>query len=274
MTVLQNTAVRTRTFVVGVVDDRWAGSLAYALRTALTEPARVHVVRVSMDSPSSRIDLRLPISTIEAVGDPLDVLLEASRGADLLVIQSPDETSAAASDPLLDGLRRAAESLLVEVDQAGEIIWASDVTGGNDEADPHATADAPAVRTVGERVICVGVDSSAASDAAVAWAVDMAERTPSKIRLISVFGNGPERTQEHAQADLARATELVGDASSTCIPVQGEAAEGLLGASEGAAMLVLGRHGTRGLIHSALGSVGETCARLAGCPVVIVPASA
>lgn len=122
------------------------------------------------------------------------------------------------------------------------------------------------------RTICVGVDSSPASDAAVAWAVEMAGRSGSTIRLISVFGTDPERTEADAQADLARAAGMVDQTATSFVLTQGEAAERLLEASEGATMLVLGRHGTRGLIHSALGSVGETCARLADCPVVIVPA--
>lgn len=131
---------------------------------------------------------------------------------------------------------------------------------------------APTDIAANAHVICVGVDSSAASDAAVTWAVEMAARTASTIRLISVYGNDRQRTQDHAEGDLERAVGLAGGTQTACVLTQGEAAEGLLSASEGAKMLVLGRHGTAGLIRSALGSVGETCARLATCPVVIVPA--
>lgn len=131
---------------------------------------------------------------------------------------------------------------------------------------------APQDTALDTHVICVGVDSSASSDAAVAWAVEMAGRTASTIRLISVFGNDRQRTEEHAQRDLTRAAGLIDGTETACVLTHGEAAEGLLSSSKGAAMLVLGRHGTAGLIRSALGSVGETCARLASCPVVIVPA--
>lgn len=138
--------------------------------------------------------------------------------------------------------------------------------------EPETIFAMPAVPAEAEHVICVGVDSSPASDAAVAWAVAMAARSTSTLRLISVFGSDRQRTQEHAQGDLARAAGLVDRADTAFVLTQGEPAERLIGASAGTAMLVLGRHGTQGLIHSALGSVGETCARLADCPVVIVPA--
>jgi nucleotide-binding universal stress UspA family protein len=53
--------------------------------------------------------------------------------------------------------------------------------------------------------------------------------------------------------------------------VDGEPVDQLLDQSAAAELLVVGRHGTSGLVHSALGGVGDTCARLATCPVVIVP---
>jgi nucleotide-binding universal stress UspA family protein len=53
--------------------------------------------------------------------------------------------------------------------------------------------------------------------------------------------------------------------------VDGEPVDQLLDQSAGADLLVVGRHGTSGLVHSALGGVGDACARLATCPVVIVP---
>lgn len=52
---------------------------------------------------------------------------------------------------------------------------------------------------------------------------------------------------------------------------KGEAFDVLLNNAKDSALLVLGREGTSGVIHNALGSVGDSCARLASCPVVIVP---
>jgi hypothetical protein len=36
-------------------------------------------------------------------------------------------------------------------------------------------------------------------------------------------------------------------------------------------LLVVGSHGTTSLRHAMLGSVSEACARMANCPVVVLP---
>ncbi|MET0928642.1 MAG: hypothetical protein ABWX74_03945 [Aeromicrobium sp.] len=72
-----------RSIVVGVVDDRCSGALAYALKVALEESATVRVVRVAGVPASGRVALRLPIHLVETVGDPLEVLIEESRGVEL-----------------------------------------------------------------------------------------------------------------------------------------------------------------------------------------------
>ena len=56
------------------------------------------------------------------------------------------------------------------------------------------------------------------------------------------------------------------------VVVQGDPADVLVRQSRASALLVMGSHGVAGLMHSALGSVTDTCARMAECPVVIVPA--
>ena len=53
--------------------------------------------------------------------------------------------------------------------------------------------------------------------------------------------------------------------------VRGEPADVLVRESRASELLVMGSHGVQGLLHSALGSVADTCARMAECPVVIVP---
>jgi nucleotide-binding universal stress UspA family protein len=54
--------------------------------------------------------------------------------------------------------------------------------------------------------------------------------------------------------------------------VQGDPADVLVRESRTIELLVMGSHGVEGLMHSALGSVTDTCARMAECPVVVVPA--
>lgn len=276
----RETAVRTKSIVVGVVDDRCSGSLTYALQGALAEAAKVRVVRVSTGSTDRR-RLRLPIDTVEIVGDPAEVLAAESRFADVLVIESPVDEASALMDPLLARLRDSTETLLVEVDRHGEVLRASGPQGWT-----HAGVDATAIThspphpatpagSPDDPVIAVGVDSSRASLAAVRWAADFAAVTNSTLRLVSVYGlaeQGPaHRTRADAQRDIRGASAEVGGARTAVVVTDGEPADCLIDAARGSSLLVLGRHGTRGMIHSALGSVGDTCARLAECPVVIVP---
>lgn len=131
----------------------------------------------------------------------------------------------------------------------------------------------PPVAPAAGRVICVGVDSSADSRAAAVWAAAMAVQSASVLRLVSVYGDAGltrERTRQDALDDIAEVIALMPQSlAETCVAL-GEPADRLLDAARGADILVLGRHSTRGMIHSALGSVGDTCARLADCPVVVV----
>lgn len=53
--------------------------------------------------------------------------------------------------------------------------------------------------------------------------------------------------------------------------VEGEPADVLVRESRRSALLVMGSHSVEGLMHSALGSVADTCARMAECPMVIIP---
>jgi nucleotide-binding universal stress UspA family protein len=53
--------------------------------------------------------------------------------------------------------------------------------------------------------------------------------------------------------------------------IEGSPAELLIYFSGRAQLMVLGSHSTESIRHSALGSVGEACVRLAECPVVVVP---
>ncbi|MET0821996.1 MAG: universal stress protein [Aeromicrobium sp.] len=266
---------RTRSIVVGVVGDRCSGSMVYALKTALEDSATLRVVRVSEDGLTGRADLCLPVQTIDATGDPLEVLVGESRGVDLLVVETPSDPVAASTDPLLVQLRRRCETLLVEVDHHGEVVRACGPEGWSYSTDGDPAAAAAPASPTPERVICVGVDASPASAAAVSWASIMATQLSCSLRLVGVYGtdaSATTRTRTEALTDLAEATSRISGPAIESVVVQGEPAESLLDASRGAALLVVGRHGTQGMIHSALGGVGETCARLADCPVVIVPA--
>jgi nucleotide-binding universal stress UspA family protein len=139
------------------------------------------------------------------------------------------------------------------------------------------------------RRIVVGVDGSPSSRAALQWAVRQAELTGSSVEAVIawhyplMFGGyawAPIAAIERTSFDdIARKliADAVGDAVNQTVTVQiastvrqGDPAQVLLHAAEGAEMLVVGSRGHGGFAGALLGSVSERCAMHALCPVVIV----
>lgn len=121
-----------------------------------------------------------------------------------------------------------------------------------------------------ELAITVGVDGSETAKAAVAWAIEHCGDS-AVITLTSALTD--KITEEVAQKnfDNALPANIPDGVRIERLTVKAEPIDALMTAAEGADLLVLGRHGTSGLIHAAIGSVGDAMARLAPCPVVIVP---
>jgi nucleotide-binding universal stress UspA family protein len=144
----------------------------------------------------------------------------------------------------------------------GAIVVGVDGSAGAREALRFAAAEAR-LREVPLRVLHAW--RPALIDAAPEpWAVPFA-RPPLNVDLLEI---------ERARADsvLAHALEEV---EADGVPVEGELVEGaavpaLLGAAEGAELLVVGSRGLGGFRSLLLGSVGQQCADHAPCPVVIV----
>lgn len=133
---------------------------------------------------------------------------------------------------------------------------------------------------VGPRIV-VGVDGSAASMRALAWAAAEAELRGAALEVVHVdFARqvaldalAPEMLSvEQSILDRAvvRARALAPNVPVTgrvCDPPAGKA---LIAAGEGADLLVVGSRGVTGLKELALGSVSSECAHHAVCPVVII----
>lgn len=140
----------------------------------------------------------------------------------------------------------------------------------------------------GHRIV-VGVDGSQAAREALAWALRQAELTGGSIDAVTAWHKpvvisgmpyGPLAVLE--QSDLARFAEttltnsiraVVGADSAVSVrPVirQGNAAQVLLDAADGADLLVVGSRGHGGFAEALLGSVSQHCVHHAPCPVVII----
>ncbi len=135
-----------------------------------------------------------------------------------------------------------------------------------------------------QRRIVVGVDGSAASKAALAWAagqarltgavvdaviaweVPLALRTPWPPGLTTDFKGIAADTLAGAVAGLPGPDR----AEVRSEVVEGDATQVLLDASAGAELLVVGSRGHGGFVDALLGSVGHHCVAHATCPVVVI----
>jgi nucleotide-binding universal stress UspA family protein len=130
--------------------------------------------------------------------------------------------------------------------------------------------------------VVVGVDGSAHSQRALAWAVDYAKLSGAPLRVIAVWDvtgtlggqvwlNDVDFQQRaEQQLDEAVAQTVPADVVHERAVVQGHPAEVLTRESHQAQLLVLGSRGRGGFAGLLLGSTTGYCSHHAGCPVVIV----
>ena len=135
--------------------------------------------------------------------------------------------------------------------------------------------------------IVVGLDESAASAAALEWAIDRARRGGEALLLVSsynppaagFYGYAVDPTpltwlEDHAQAVVdaaaARVRDLSPDTRVATVVATGPIAQVLIEAAAGADALVIGRRGLGPGRSALLGSVSNQVTVQASCPVVVV----
>jgi len=140
--------------------------------------------------------------------------------------------------------------------------------------------------TATQRRIVVGVDGSAASLAALRWAVRQAELTGAPLEIVSTWEwpvsySGWETLDppDYDPADEAR-RQLDKAVSAVLTPrdaievrqsvIEGHAAPVLEALSKTADLVVVGSHGHGELAGMLLGSVSEHCVTHCHCPVVVL----
>ena len=135
-------------------------------------------------------------------------------------------------------------------------------------------------------VIVVGVDGSDGSRRALRWALHEAALRGSTVQAVTVWP-GRDAVARMEQLDAAEAQREATDLQQRVVGevlaelprppvlsyevVHGDPVEVLLLASASAELLVVGSHNTSSISHVMLGSVSEACARMAECPVVVLP---
>ncbi|MBY8889076.1 universal stress protein [Streptomyces sp. PTM05] len=140
-------------------------------------------------------------------------------------------------------------------------------------------------RTAGGRIV-VGADGSAASRAALAWAVGQARLTGASVEAViaweypaGVYAGWSAPLPDVDFGELAAKTlsELVATvaAGEPSVEVRqtvvaDNASRALLDTARGADLLVVGNRGHGGFTEALLGSVSQHCVQHADCPVVVV----
>ncbi|CAM5577757.1 MULTISPECIES: universal stress protein [Streptomyces] len=133
--------------------------------------------------------------------------------------------------------------------------------------------------------VVVGVDGSPSSYAALRWADRYARGVGGAVEAVCVWDTPSSRGWSgpaiDPEFDLGQARERFAQELHAVFPdgppagltehlVEGDPSEVLIRASEGAALLVVGRRGRGGFARAVLGSVSQRCAQHAACPVVVV----
>lgn len=133
--------------------------------------------------------------------------------------------------------------------------------------------------------IVVGVDGSASSKVALAWAVRQAQFEGAPVEAViaweypSFYGWAPPIADDFDFAANARTVlaetvkEVVGDNPPVAVTTQvvkGNAAQVLVDAARAARLLVVGHRGHGGFSEALLGSVSQHCTHHASCPVVVI----
>ena len=233
---------------------------------------------VSTILAASNTEVPRVIETI--AGSPVDVLTAASQTAAALVVGTPDGPDAVLTDAILVSLRRNSRCLLIEVSASGGVARASGPVAASTVPVTEPGMSPLPTPQAGDTIMLVGFDGSAGSDDALDWALQHARTFGSAVEVIAAYrlGAGESATDARAGAERKlssglRRIEQYRDVTVSSQTVLGEPVDVLTRASGHAEMLVLGRHGTTGMLHSAMGSVGDGCSRLADCPVTIVPSA-
>ncbi len=143
--------------------------------------------------------------------------------------------------------------------------------------------------TGGQELVVVGVDGSAESVRALAWAARYATASNARVQALlawhypgaagspptgvapeAIRGETDEQMQETLSAAVAAACPGQDPATIERATAYGHPAEALIEASKEADLLVVGSHGHGAFTGMLLGSVSIHCVTGAFCPVVVV----
>lgn len=259
-----------RTILVAATADD-AGLAALALGVELARPVGAVIVLAGVaggryDMPEDEASLRARLQAL-AGSAPHDVTVRVEVAAGFVV----DELARMAE-------RHDASMIVLGHSHRGalERLVTGDVAVAAEAAVAAAVAVAPAAPGDGRlRTIGVAYDETPEAGEALEWAVQLAERTGARLRIIRVLearhpeGTTPEAgTAERVHAVAAAAAPR---AEATATLLWGDAAERLVAIGHELDLLVVGSRAHGAVWRSLVGGVSTTLVHDAPCPVVVIP---
>jgi len=251
-------------------DDRmvgipWLGKSAYGDRLQATAQRALAAATAVV----STLDPDLLVESELVVGYPTDVLVEQSRSAELIVV---GEHGRGRLVLLLAG----SVAVGVAAHAACPVVV---VRGGGPAVGP--TGD----RVTEQRPVVVGVDGTALSDAALAFAFDAASARHAPLVAVhtwlDVLADAEMAAlidwRGHAEEEAIAMAERLGvwrekhpDVAVEQVFVQARAGRVLLERSRSAQLVVVGSRGHGEVVGFVLGSISSMLVHGAGCPVAVV----
>ena len=129
-----------------------------------------------------------------------------------------------------------------------------------------------------DELLVVGMDGTDRALDALRFALDEARLRGGSVEVITAVPD-PDDPQGRQKAEAIQQTakdavlaDHDGDPPVAFSILEGRPEHLLVEASARATLLVVGAHGVKSIQHTALGSISEYTARLAYCPVVVMPA--
>lgn len=285
-----STPVVTPVIVVGVGPEEVESALAFAAEEAIRARCGLHLVHaVHVSSPGPENALLTAVDVEKWGREVLD--LAVKRAEDLVdgAVPVTHELHRGAPVHVLVEAGRSARMVVLEHRHLSRLsrIVNRTVAGGVAARLPVPVVAVPSgwTPTDGPKVVVAGVDVPERSDEVLRTAVAEAHARGASLKVVHAwswpaydaeatsYDDEHRRWADRSRAEVRAALDRLGDESVAMeadVEVHpGRVIEAILGASEGADLLVIGRHDPLVPVGSHIGPVARAVLREAACPVLL-----
>ncbi len=285
-----STPVVTPVIVVGVGPEEVESALAFAAEEAIRARCGLHLVHAVHVSPPGPENALLTAVDVEKWGrEVLD--LAVKRAEDLVdgAVPVTHELHRGAPVHVLVEAGRSARMVVLKHRHLSRLsrIVNRTVAGGVAARLPVPVVAVPSgwTPTDGPKVVVAGVDVPERSDEVLRTAVAEAHARGASLKVVHAwswpaydaeatsYNDERQRWSDRSRAEVRAALDRLGDESVAMeadVEVHpGRVIEAILGTSEGADLLVIGRHDPLVPVASHIGPVARAVLREAACPVLL-----